>query len=233
MNRSHLLLELQNLDTRIEENRQARTKLQKHLSDDSALAAAKTAFEAAAQEEEGLRARLRSLELEVKGVEEQIRGVDRQLYGGKVTNAKELSGLERDEAMLKRNKGEIEDRMLVVMEQLETAHEQAAARRAAVDRATSARGSETVRDMEQLRQLEAAGAGLESERSALRPQISPADLQMYDGLYQAKKGRAVALIKGASCAACGVSVPSGVASRARVGDELTYCVNCGRILVPA
>jgi predicted nucleic acid-binding Zn-ribbon protein len=55
---------------------------------------------------------------------------------------------------------------------------------------------------------------------------------VYEGLIKSKKGRAVAHIKGAACSACGFAIPSGLASRARVGEELVFCVNCERILVP-
>ena len=69
------------------------------------------------------------------------------------------------------------------------------------------------------------------ERDELRARLSEVDLQVYDSLYESKKGRAVAHVKGSSCAACGYAIPSGLASRARMGEEIVYCANCGRILV--
>ncbi len=231
MNRLNLLAEMQALDTKIHENLETRSQLAARLTDDSAVATAQKAFDAAAQQEHQLKVRLRELELEVKGLDEQIRGVSARLYGGKVTNAKELSGLTRDEEMLKRHKGELEDKELDLMGQLETVQAQVAKTRAALDKVTGARNKDKAQDSDKLKVLEATGTQLAHERDELRARVSPADLQVYDSLYQSKKGRAVAHIKGSSCAACGYALPSSLASRVKMGEELVYCANCGRILV--
>ncbi len=232
MNRVTLLAELQTLDTRIEENRQALKQLAARLADDSTVASVQKTSDAIAQQEHQLRTRLRDFELEVKGLDEQIRTVSARIYGGKVTNAKELSGLTRDEEMLKRHKSDIEDKMLDVMGQLETVQAQAATARATLDKVTATRNLEKAQDSAKLKVLETTGTQLEHSRADLRARLSPEDLQVYDSLYQSKKGRAVAHIKGTSCAACGYALPSGIASRAKMGEDLVFCSNCSRILVP-
>ncbi len=231
MNRLTLLDELQTLDIRIEENLHARKQLEAHLADETTVDAGQKAYDAATRQEHDLRAGLRNLELEVKGLDDQIRQVDGRLYGGKVTNAKELSGLNRDEDMLKRHKGELEDKMLELMARLETAEAAVAAQRANLDHLKTTRVAETNHDRAKLQTLEATAAQLDQARRDLRTQIPIADLQVYDALYQSKRGRAIAHIKGSSCAACGYAIPSGIASRARVGEELVFCVNCDRILI--
>ncbi|MGB8646430.1 MAG: hypothetical protein WCF84_14420 [Anaerolineae bacterium] len=231
MNSLNLLAKLQTLDTRIQETFQARGKLEARMADKTAVTAAQESVTATARQEHDLRARLHNLELEVKGLEEQIRGVDLRLYGGKVTNAKELSGLTRDEEMLKRQKGELEDQMLELMAQIEAVQAQASTQRDALAKITAMRGKEDEQDTAKLAVLQATAAQLNQEREHLRSQIAAPDLSTYDSLSQSKKGSAVAHIKGASCAVCGYAIPSGIASRARIGDELMFCVNCGRILV--
>ncbi len=231
MTRLDLLNELQTLDIRIDENLRARRELEADLANDSSVAAARDQFKAAAGLAEELRARLRSLELEAKGIDDHIKQVDARLYGGQVTNPKELSGLERDSQMLKRRKSELEDRMLEVMGELEMRETAASEQRRVLDRVAATRSDATVRDQARIEELEATASKLEAARAQLRSRISPADLQLYDELVRAKRGRAVARIKGDACSACGFGVPSGVASRARLG-ELSFCTNCGRILVP-
>ncbi len=232
MNRLDLLAELQNLDTRIEENAQARKQLETRLGDQTAVATAREATAEAGRQEHDLRTRLHNLELEVKSLEEQIRGVGARLYGGRVTNAKELSGLTRDEEMLKRQKGELEDRMLELMAQIEMVEKVTRERQDSLTKISAARAHENDQDSARLAVLQSTAAQLVQDRERVRARIPPDDLGTYDGLYRSKKGRAVAHVKGTSCAACGYAIPSGLASRVRVGEELVFCVNCGRILVP-
>ena len=66
----------------------------------------------------------------------------------------------------------------------------------------------------------------------LPPSFTPEHLQIYDGLRRDKKGRAVAVMKGKSCSACGYEVPSGLIARVKNGTDLVYCSNCLRILLP-
>jgi uncharacterized protein len=230
MNRLDRLSDLQTMDIRIEENRRARQEAEARLANDAARVSAQNDLEAANRAANQWRARLRALELEADSIGERIKGVDARLYGGRINNPKELSGLEQDELMLKRRKSEVEDRMLEAMAQLETAEAQVASRRAALDKITIARAAAHAHDHAQLEELGAEADKLKVAREQLRAQIAPADLQVYDDLFRTKKNRAVAHLKNTSCSACGFAVPSGLASRAKLG-ELVFCANCGRILV--
>ncbi len=231
MNRLDLLGQLQTLNTRLAENRRLQQEAESRLADDSALADARSDLEIAKRKTGEIRARLRALELETDTIDAKIKTVDARLYGGKIGNPKELSGLEQDELMLKRRKSEVEDRTLEVMAELEAAEGSVAAKQAALDRIVAARATSNAQDHKKIEELKAAEENLNAAREQLRTQIAPADLQVYDDLLRAKKGRAVVHIKSNSCPLCGFGVPSGQASRIRLG-ELEFCTNCGRILVP-
>ncbi len=231
MNRLELLNALQLIDIRIEENRRATPETQARLANDSALVAARNDLDVFKRQTGDQRARLRMLELEADGIGERIKELDARLYGGRVSNPKELDGLQHEELMLKRQKSEIEDRMLELMAEIETAEVQVKAKSSAFDKITAERTAAMAHDQAQLTELASGLEKLTAQREQLRTQIAPADLQVYDDLARAKKGRPVATIKGVSCSACGFQVPSGVASRTKMG-ELAFCTNCGRILVP-
>ncbi len=230
MNRLDLLSELQTLDLRLEENRRLQQQAESRLADDSALATARAEFEAARRQADGIRARLGSLELETGTIDDKIKNVDARLYGGKIGNPKELSGLEQDELMLKRRKSEVEDRMLEVMAELETAEVLVRAKRVALEKISAARATSNAQDQTKLAELKTAAEKLNTAREQLRAQIAPPDRQVYDDLLRTKKGRAIVHIKSNSCPMCGFGVPSGQASRIRLG-ELEFCTNCGRVLV--
>lgn len=227
-----LLAELQNLDTRIDENATARAALQKHLADVGTLTAARDQADAFDKRVHELRARLRSLELETSGLEEKIKQVAQRLYSGHITNPKELDGLSRDEAMLKRRKAELEDQELELMAQLEVAEKLAHEKRQAYEQLAAQWDAAAARDRAALQELDHRDAELTRKRAALRAQLSADALALYDDLRRTKKGRAVASIKNSACSVCGYAVPSGLASRVKLEDELIFCPNCGRILAP-
>ncbi len=231
MNRLELLNALQRIDIRIEENRRATQEAQTRLANDAALVAARNDLDVSKRQTGDRRARLRMLELEADGIGERIKELDARLYGGRVSNPKELDGLQHEELMLKRQKSEIEDRMLELMAEIETAEVQVKAKSKALEKITAEWAASMTHDQAQLAELASGLEKLTAQREHLRTQIASADLQVYDDLTRAKKGRPGATIKGVSCSACGFQVPSGVASRTKMG-ELAFCTNCGRILVP-
>jgi uncharacterized protein len=231
MNRFEQLAELQDIDMRIEENVRSRREAEARFGDDASLIASQKTVDDTNRLANEIRARLRSLELEVDGIEEKIKEVEARLYDGRTTSPKELSGLEQDAVMLKRRRNQVEDRMLEAMAQLETTEAAHVANRAALDKVSAETNTTTTRARAALEELEGALAKLNVARGQLSAQIAPADLAVYENLRREKKGRALARIKGSACEVCGFAVPSGVASRVRVGHELEFCSNCGRILI--
>lgn len=232
MSRLDQLADLQAIDIRIDEQARARREAEALLANNSALVSFhQTLAETTAHAKE-IRARLTSLELEANGIEEHIKTVESRLYDGRTSNPKELSGLEQDSVMLKRRKSEVEDRMLEAMAELETVEMAERSGRQALEQAAGARSGAVTRATVAIESIDATTAKLRDSRQHISTLLVPADLAIYENLRTEKKGRAVAHIKGSSCEMCGFSIPSGVASRARVSQELEFCSNCGRILIP-
>ncbi len=232
MNRLDLLDDLQAVDLRLEENARARREAEARLADNSSVRAAQSALESESQRLNQSRARQRALELEVSGIEDKIKSADARLYGGRVTNPKELRGLEQDEQMLKRHKSEVEDRLIEAMSEVESNEGNLQARRLGFAKISAEHEAAALRDREALHALEAEAVQLKRTRDEIRARLRDGDLNVYESLRREKKGRAVAHINGHACAGCGSEVPSGLLSRARVGEELVFCSNCGRILIP-
>lgn len=232
MNRLNLLLDLQKIDIKLDDNMARRLELEAALADDSRVLSARANFDSAAHLESDLRARMRSLELEEESLEEKLKQVNARLYGGKIGNPKELSGLEQDAQMLDRNKSSIEDRILELMTELDNSEREVSAARALFDQSMADQNAQAKVNRARLEELDNSDEHENQKRGTLRSQLNSTDLEVYDSLRRKKKGRAIANIKGAACSACGYDVPSGLASRARIGQELVFCPNCERILVP-
>jgi uncharacterized protein len=231
MNRFDLLAQIQDVDIRIEENNRSRREAEARLSDSTTLDASQQAVADAEHRAHEIQTRLRSLELEANGIGDKIKAVESRLYDGRTSNPKELSGLEQDAEMLKRRKNEVEDQELEAMAQLEAAEAARARNREILEKVSAEMTTVASRARLTLEELRAADAKLTSTRQHLCSQIPAADLTIYENLRREKKGRALAHIKGPACEACGFSVPSGLASRVRMGQEMEFCSNCGRILI--
>lgn len=232
MNTITLLVELQRLDLQGDENTALRASNEKSLADSSKLEAARAALENSDAQFGGLQANLRALELETGGLTDKLKQVNERLYGGRITNAKELAGLNDDERMLQRRKSELEDKSLALMEQIETTQNILAAKRAAYETITTQTNAQHDKERTTLQQLDASDAELERKRAAIRAQIDLPTLREYDNLRVTKKGRAVVQIKNNACGACGYGIPGGLLSRVKSGSELVSCSNCGRIVAP-
>lgn len=230
MNQITLLVELQNLDTRSDENAHARALLETKLADTTALQAARATLDTAGKNSAELKAKLRSLELETTGLADKLKLVNERLYSGRITNAKELAGLNQDEKMLQRRKEELENRELALMEEIESADNTSIEKHAAYEKIMAETSARNEKESAALHDLDTSDAALARKRDAIRAQLSVETLRIYDHLRQTKKGRAVVMMKGSSCTACGYEVPSGLIARVKAGSELVFCTNCERIL---
>lgn len=232
MNLTYLLVELQNVDLNSDENARARAVVESKLADSSALNAARAQVDAGAAQNTELEHQLRTLELETGSLTEKLKQVNERLYSGRITNAKELAGLNDDEKMLQKRKRELEDKELALMEQLESAANLLQSGRAAYENRLAQSNAQHERERVALQQLDASDLELAQKRESLRARLGAQTLQTYDHLRAAKKGRAVAIMKNASCGQCGYGVPGGLISRVQAGSELVFCSNCERILAP-
>jgi len=146
MSRLDLLQDLQAIDMRMDDGIRTHREIETRLADESAVTSAQRDADSTQSHLATLRARLRTLELEEQSLMDKIKSVDQRLYGGRVNNPKELSGLEQDAQMLKRRQSELEDQMLQVMAETENAEADALAKRAALEKISAARGELIARD---------------------------------------------------------------------------------------
>lgn len=232
MSNISLLAELQNVDLRHDENARARAELEKSLADSNTLNAARADLENTDTRTNTLHAHLRALELETGTLTEKLKQVNERLYSGRITNAKELAGLNEDEKMLQRRKRELEDQELALMEQIENADHTLKQKRAAFETESTETQKRHDKERAALHERDASDAELAAKRENICAQLDASTLRVYDNLRATKKGRALAHIKNSACGACGYAVPGGLVARVKAGNELVFCANCERILAP-
>ena len=224
------LYALQELDLALAANRAALAEVDALLGNSEALEQAQSK---AKERQESLRAaekHSKDLEFEADEQRRKIEPVEKRLYGGSVTNPKELEDLQLDLESLQRRRAELDDRALDAMEAVEAAKQAFSEAEGELERADAAfRGDQD--ELGGRRQvLESEFAGLEQRRADRAEGIDAAMMTLYDRLASIRQGRAVAKVERGACQGCRISLPTNVLQRARSGVATVQCSSCERIL---
>jgi predicted nucleic acid-binding Zn-ribbon protein len=224
------LYTLQQTDTRI-----ARAKAELAEMDHGAALRKRTRVAKAEFDE--LEAKLRSrktdqrdAELELKKIEGKIERNQLLVYGGKVANPKELANIEKETRSLERQRGEIDERVLLAMSDVEELAERTAAAKKETQRLAKRYKSTVAEHAQRQTELENEIEQRQAERIEQVAEVEPRHLQLYERLRLGSNNLAVVLLDGAICAGCRMQLPSLVIKAATAMQKITQCDSCRRIL---
>ena len=246
MNPLERLLDLQSHDTRIAqlEHRHAQLPERAELR--------RLEGESAGQDERIAEAQKHHAELErlqrrydddlssVVAKRERERGL---LYSGQITAIRELQGLEEEVAALGRRQRVVEDKLLEVMEELESAGAELAELRTGREELAGRIGVVTERLIAAEAEIDGESGQVRTERAAVAQEVAAELLERYERLRTQIGGVAVARLEGTSCLGCYLTLPLMEVDRLRRLPEVgeappggidrgsATCPSCGRILV--
>lgn len=173
----------------------------------------------------------RKLEAEIQGIDEKLAREENKLFGGMVTNPKELRGLQAEVRSLKRKKDELETELLEEMERQDDMRPRVEELRSRRERllADVEEKEETLRA--ETEKLRAELDRLEKERKVLAEGLEEDLLQLYEKLLAGKQNLAVVKVIEGICQGCRVELPGKEYDRFMRSEGIFRCPNCGRILV--
>jgi hypothetical protein len=232
------LLALQAIDTDLDRHHHRRATLPERaelVAIDSELAALEQRVTAARAERDAIAGDQLALERTLATVEARAAEVKKRLYGGTVSATRELQAMAAELDSLTARASELESRVLEVMGAWDPLD----------DAVTAIEGDKAARMAVRAKIEEALAAGeaevdaeiavLESARTEAATRV-PADLaKTYEQLRHHLGGVGVARLVGARCGGCYLTLPATELDRLRHQgeDTLSFCEQCGRILVPA
>jgi predicted nucleic acid-binding Zn-ribbon protein len=230
----HRLLELQAEDTaikRLEERRAALPEAARLAEINDRLAELSSDLEIAQKQSSEIAREQDKIEGEIGILEEKIGREEQRLFSGAVANPKELSGLQAEVEMLKRQKAGKEDALLEIMVQKDDATA-TLERLTAEHDATSKESSELGQTVAGLTgDIDAELATHRAARDAKSNEV-PDDLRaLYEKIRESKGGVGAAALKAGTCEGCHTSLPSREVERMKKEGGLQRCENCRRILV--
>ena len=230
MSRVSSLFRLQEVDSELDRKQERIDEINVLLSDDSELTSARDKRNLADEEFKEARAAYSSANHAVVAQRDKIADTERKLYGGSVTNPKELEDLQLESESLKKYLVTLEDRYLEAMLQQDESEENYISARDAYDLLEAQQLSEHADLDEERTNLSTDIENKEQEREVLVGDIETEDLEQYERLRARLNGIAVAEVREGSCSACGLDQVRSKVQEIRTGNVIIQCAQCNRIL---
>jgi len=178
-----------------------------------------------------LRSHLSDAEYSVEEIRTKAADVEAKLYGGTVTNPKELSDLNDDLKSLRHLVRTREDVLLGLLVEIEEADAQLAAAQAECTDIEAKWKEEQDALLAEKAQIEPQIASLQARRDAQSPAVDRSSLRLYELLRQRHGGQAVARVERGMCQGCRITLPMSLLQKVRSSIGLVQCVSCERILL--
>jgi len=228
MSLSGQLYKLQQLDIELQKNQQIAAEIIRQLNENEALLAAESKLASQEQQLTEWKRKQKNSEWELEDLQDRLNHLNNRLYGGTVSNPKELVNLKREAENLKGKISTKEDELLELMSQAEEME--------ATVKVSAKELSELKQQWQQKQEAltqrkvktKTVLASLNESRQELAQQISSQALNLYEQI-KLTKGQAIAKVEQGRCQGCHITLPTSQWQRARAGD-LVQCNSCNRIL---
>ncbi len=230
MSHTHLLYQLQTLDSQIDAARQELTTVEAALGESDSLKQARQAVETATQRMRQAQTSLKDLELEVKSLTDKIANQEKLLYSGKGMSAKEAANLQDEVTSLKKWQATREEVLLEAMVEAEEAELHLADMEEILSRVEAEWREDQKALVAKKAALEAKIEELQQQRPTVTAAIDADALGDYEDTRRKRAGVAVTSVKDSVCQSCGMIASNNKVRQAQSGSGLVYCSGCGRIL---
>ena len=228
MNVAKRLYQLQEIDLELESTEQTLKQISSQLRESRTVVSARVKLVSEQQRLEELKHQQHSAEWEIDDLTVKITTAEEKLYGGKITNPKELADFQHEADSLKARRAHLEDTTLELMDQVELVTASVAKISSKFETLETEWHSQQQKLSAEMEQLKNKLSDLKQKRQLLSAEIDPETLELYDGLKK-QKGTAVAKIEQGICRGCSISLSISELQRARSGNPVR-CSSCGRIL---
>jgi predicted nucleic acid-binding Zn-ribbon protein len=232
MSRSQDLYNLQLIDTEIDQGLHRLDEIGEILDDESGLDLAQSLVRKHQEVTDQKSRILKKAEDEVAAHNQKIKSNQNKLYGGSITNPKELQDLQMESAALDRFLATLEERQLEAMLEMDDASRQLQEAKDQLNAVQIAREDLVESLKNEQSELQQRIETLNTRRTDLSGIPPDDDLKLYQKLRASLGGIAVVKLENSSCGGCGSNLPSALEQKAKSPSSITQCLTCKRILYP-
>jgi predicted nucleic acid-binding Zn-ribbon protein len=225
------LFALQELDLALDRVQGQRDMVEQELTSPTTLEHVKTALEEETQRLKEAEGQHRVQQLETESHRERSTRLDQQLYGGAITNPRELESLERESAHVHELLQQQDAHLLELSLLAEESRKRCDHLEKELADTRAEWQSRQAELNQRLKSLAAEGETVDAQRSKLAAALDVSAVQRYEALRRAKGGLAVAKVVRGLCQACRMSLPTQLQQRVRSGRQTVLCSSCGRMLL--
>ena len=230
MTTARQLYSLQELDLALDQIDSQKAGAEAELDSGLTVAQIESALQAETERLREVQSTSRAQQLEAESQRERSAQLDSQLYGGALTNPRDLESLEQEASRARDLLQEWDAQLL----ELSLNEEEAQARCQELEKELAeTRAAWELRETElkeHIGRLDAERESIGGKRSSLAATMESSALQRYDSLRRAKGGLAVAKVERGLCQGCRMALPTQQQQRVRNGRQTVLCSTCGRIL---
>jgi predicted nucleic acid-binding Zn-ribbon protein len=230
MSQAFHLLQLQKIDTQLDQIQSRISQIERILSSNEALSLAIAANEASIKKLKTTQEILGKSESAVQMQRSKVETSEAALYSGKIRIPKELQELQLEITSLKKRLSNLEDEQLEAMVAVEQAEKDLENSSKKLVLAQAEAASQSAGLLGEQSQLQKHQERLGTERLAALSQITTDILATYYKLREQKRGLAVCQVEDNACAGCGSTLRPETRQAARSPLQVVRCESCGRIL---
>lgn len=183
------------------------------------------------QQLEDVRREQRQAEGEIDALGQRLDEERTRLYEGALSTAREVQAAEAEIASTTRRRGEHEDHLLELMEQVEALEGRLAelhhARAGLAERITAATAERDAAAQALLVRI----AEVRVRRDPITEALPASLLERYTAAAARGGGTGVGELRDNACTACRITFPMSEINTYLTGDTLTTCSQCGRLLI--
>ena len=221
---------LQELDIILDRVQVERDKAEHELNNGDTLGNLESELERDAEWLQESELQQKATKLEAETQKERSESLNSQLYGGEITNPRDLEPLEREASNVRQLVERHEKALSEITERIEEAQNKRSELETKIDEARIAWENRQAELQAAIKELNEKLAGIEGQRSKLTEGLDPASLQHYETLRKSKGGLAVARVERGLCQGCRMSLPTHQQQSVRSGRQTVLCSSCGRML---
>jgi uncharacterized protein len=230
------LLDLQALDTRLDQLAHRRRTLPEHAEVerlDTRLRQLRDLVVAAETERGDVEREQAKADADVEQVRQRAARDQQRLDSGAVSSPRELESLQHELTSLARRQSSLEDVELEIMERLEAVEKRLAELRAERDAVTAERDTVVARRDGALAQIDEEAATTRDMRGTLSGQIDAALVALYEKIREQQDGVGAAALYQRRCQGCRLELNTTDLNRIHdaAADEVLRCEECRRILI--
>jgi len=228
-----ILLELQKIDNDINEEEKKKRELPSRIERiNKEIQELKNDLKNKHENYKELQLKLKRKELDLSEKSNKIKKHQEDLYGGKISDIKELKQLQRVIANYEGEKDNIENELLNLMEEIEELNK-------LVNKLEEDLKEKEKYLQKRQQEMELVASRIEESMNSLNIKrkerlIKLTDnrlLKEYELLKKEKGGKAIVKVNSSICSGCYLDLPSDIIYQLKKGQILITCPNCNRILV--